>query len=109
MTARRPPSTRSRALRLARAALLLALVGGGGAARGDAQLLRGQQQQIGRRLGVAVESLSAQQAGDYFGPFAGFAGMANPASSVLTRQRLGWRLGQHPGLIADLDTAEFDD
>jgi len=33
MTARRPPSTRSRALRLARAALLLALVGGGGAAR----------------------------------------------------------------------------
>jgi len=66
-------------------------------------------QAIGRRLGVAVESLSAQQAGDYFGPFAGFAGMANPASSVLTRQRLGWRLGQHPGLIADLDTAEFDD
>jgi hypothetical protein len=29
--------------------------------------------------------------------------MSNPASSILTRQRLGWAPGAHPGLIDDLD------
>jgi hypothetical protein len=32
-----------------------------------------------------------------------FAGMDNPASSALTRQRLGWAPGAHPGLLDDLD------
>jgi hypothetical protein len=35
-----------------------------------------------------------------------FAAADNPASSALTRQRLGWQ-PTHPGLIADLDDGHY--
>ncbi len=58
---------------------------------------------IGRGLKIPVVSLSAGEAGAHFGAMGHFAGMDNPASSTLTRQRLGWAPGARPGLVDDLD------
>jgi len=58
---------------------------------------------VGRGLGIPVKSLSSAEALAHFGPMGHFAGMDNPASSVLTRQRLGWAPEAHPGLIDDLN------
>lgn len=57
---------------------------------------------IGRRLNVPVVAKSPEEASEHFGPFARFAGLDGPASSALTRERLGWQPTQ-PGLISDLD------
>lgn len=61
---------------------------------------------IGRRLNVPVVSKPSEEAADYFGWFAGFAAMDNPASSNRTRAQLGWEPKQ-PGLIADLDRPSY--
>ncbi|HEV2500890.1 MAG TPA: SDR family oxidoreductase [Terriglobia bacterium] len=61
---------------------------------------------IGRRLNVPVVGKSPEEAADYFGWFAGFAAMDNPASSERTRAQLGWE-PQQPGLIADLDRPSY--
>jgi len=60
---------------------------------------------IGRGLKIPVVSLSREEAVAHFGAMGHFAGMDNPASSALTRQRLGWAPGAHPSLIEDLDNA----
>lgn len=57
---------------------------------------------IGRRLGLPVVSMSADEAAAHFGWFVRFAGMDMPASSAQTRSALGWQ-PQQPGLLADLD------
>jgi nucleoside-diphosphate-sugar epimerase len=57
---------------------------------------------IGRGLKVPVVSLSKDEAPAHFGWLAMFAGSDIPASSALTRQRLGWD-PTGPGLIADLE------
>lgn len=57
---------------------------------------------IGRRLNVPIVSKTSEQAADYFGWFALFAGMDGPTSSERTRALLGWEPTQ-PGLIADID------
>jgi hypothetical protein len=57
---------------------------------------------IARGLKVPEVSLTPEEAQAHFGWLAMFAGFDMPASSALTRQRLGW----HPtgaGLIADLE------
>jgi nucleoside-diphosphate-sugar epimerase len=56
---------------------------------------------IGRALNVPVVSISKEEAGDYYGPLAMFAGLDMPASSALTQQRLGWT-PTGIGLIADI-------
>lgn len=56
---------------------------------------------IGRALNVPVISIKNEEAVDYFGPLARFAGYDMPASSALTQQRLGWKPTQI-GLIADI-------
>ena len=61
---------------------------------------------IGRGLNVPVVSKSSEEAADHFGWIARFFGIDGPASSALTRQRLGWRPVQ-PGLIADLTAAHY--
>lgn len=61
---------------------------------------------IGRGLKIPVLSKLAAEAGAHFGWLAMFAGLDMPASSVLTRHRLGW-LPYGPTLIADLDRAEY--
>jgi len=57
---------------------------------------------IGRHLNLSVASLPAE---DF-----GFLGMVlavdQPASSVLTRELLGWQ-PTHPGLIDDLDQGHY--
>jgi nucleoside-diphosphate-sugar epimerase len=57
---------------------------------------------IGRRLNVPVVAKSPEEAADHFGWFARFAQLDCPASSKLTRERLGWRPAQ-PGLLLDLE------
>ena len=52
---------------------------------------------IGGKLRVPVEPRDRH----HFGWFAGFAGADMPASSALTRERLGWR-PTGPGLLADI-------
>ncbi|MDE1935246.1 SDR family oxidoreductase [Bradyrhizobium sp.] len=56
---------------------------------------------IGRALNVPVVSIRKEQARDYYGPLAMFAGLDMPASSTLTQQRLGWT-PTGTGLIADI-------
>jgi nucleoside-diphosphate-sugar epimerase len=56
---------------------------------------------IGRALNVPVVSIKIEQAGEYYGPLARFAGLDMPASSALTQQRLGWT-PTGIGLIADI-------
>jgi nucleoside-diphosphate-sugar epimerase len=61
---------------------------------------------IGRNLGVPTVSVAPEDAAGHFGFLAAFAAADNPASSVLTRQRLGWEPAR-PGLIADLDDGHY--
>jgi nucleoside-diphosphate-sugar epimerase len=56
---------------------------------------------IGRALNVPVISIRKEQAAEYYGPLAMFAGLDMPASSVLTQQQLGWT-PTGIGLIADI-------
>jgi hypothetical protein len=61
---------------------------------------------IGRGLNVPVVSKSREEAANHFGWIAHFFGIDAPASSALTRERLGWRPVQ-PGLIADLNAEHY--
>ncbi len=61
---------------------------------------------IGAGLGVPVKSLSTDEAAEHFGWLGAFAGMDLPASSALTRERLGWK-PNGPGLIEDLRNMDY--
>jgi nucleoside-diphosphate-sugar epimerase len=61
---------------------------------------------IGGGLDVPVVSKSHEAAADHFGWIARFFGIDGPASSSLTRERLGWRPVQ-PGIIADLNAGHY--
>jgi nucleoside-diphosphate-sugar epimerase len=61
---------------------------------------------IGRRLNVPVVSKSAAEVAKQFGFLAPFVPRDNPTSSKLTQERLGW-LPTQPGLLADLDQADY--
>jgi nucleoside-diphosphate-sugar epimerase len=61
---------------------------------------------IGRMLDLPVRSIAADEAEQYYGFLARFAGMDNPASSALTRSLLGWE-PTRPGLIADLELGHY--
>jgi hypothetical protein len=63
--------------------------------------LRDTAAAIGRRLGVPVASIAAEDAEGHFGFLAGFVGIDNPVSADHTRQALGWT-PTRPGLLADL-------
>jgi nucleoside-diphosphate-sugar epimerase len=56
---------------------------------------------ISRALNVPMVSITPEEAADYYGPLAMFAGLDMPASSALTQQRLGWT-PNGIGLIADI-------
>jgi nucleoside-diphosphate-sugar epimerase len=66
--------------------------------------LREIAEAIGRGLKVPVVAKSLEEAGEHFGWLGFFVGADVPASSALTRERLGWRPTQS-GLISDLDRA----
>jgi nucleoside-diphosphate-sugar epimerase len=60
---------------------------------------------LGRSLKLPVVSLTGDEVAAHFGWMAMFAGMDMPASSAITRKKLGWTpVGA--GLIADLDGLE---
>ncbi|MCE9649711.1 MAG: SDR family oxidoreductase [Parvibaculum sp.] len=56
---------------------------------------------IGRALNIPVVSIAKEQAAEYYGPLAMFAGLDMPASSALTQKRLDWKPTQI-GLLADI-------
>jgi nucleoside-diphosphate-sugar epimerase len=61
---------------------------------------------IGRHLAVPVVSVGIERAIEHFGWLGGFFALDVPASSALTRTRLGWE-PTHPGLIADLEQGHY--
>lgn len=61
---------------------------------------------VGAGLGLPVASIAPEETPAYFGPFAMFATLDMPASSALTRERLGWQ-PTGPGLIADLKAMDY--
>lgn len=63
---------------------------------------------LGRRLGLPVQSIAAQDAAARFGWLAMFATHDMPAASTLTRERLGWQ-PQGPGLLDDLAQLQLAD
>ncbi|OJW23399.1 MAG: NAD-dependent dehydratase [Planctomycetales bacterium 71-10] len=68
---------------------------------------RGIAEAIGRGLKIPVASLSPEEAAAHFGWMAMFMGWDMPASSELTRERLGWRPTQKAGMIEDLDNMNW--
>jgi nucleoside-diphosphate-sugar epimerase len=62
---------------------------------------------IGRRLGLPTKSLPADHAPQHFGFLGAFVGMDAPASSVQTRELLGWEPAR-PGLVADITAGAYD-
>ena len=61
---------------------------------------------IGRHLDLPVVSIALDDADEHFGWIAMFCAADIPASSALTRERLGWE-PVRPGLIADLDAGHY--
>ncbi len=61
---------------------------------------------IGRGLNVPVVAIAPEQAAGHFGWLAAFAGLDLPASSALTRERLGWH-PTGPSLMADLERMDY--
>jgi len=68
--------------------------------------LRDIAEVIGRRLNVPVVSKAAEEANDHFGWLGQFVSRNAPASSVWTREQLGWH-PTGPGLLADLDRPSY--
>ncbi|MGW7568421.1 SDR family oxidoreductase [Streptomyces tendae] len=61
---------------------------------------------IGRQLGLPVESVAAADADAHFSWLAGPLAANRAASSVLTRELLGWR-PDRPGLVEDLEQGHY--
>ncbi len=69
----------------------------------DGIALRDTAEVIGRRLGVPVAPIAAENAERHFGFLSPFIGLDNPTSSKVTSDLLGWTPVEQ-GLIADFDT-----
>jgi nucleoside-diphosphate-sugar epimerase len=61
---------------------------------------------IGRKLGLPVVSIPPEAAGAHFGWLGRFFAIDQPASSEITRERMGWS-PTHPGLIEDLEQGHY--
>lgn len=61
---------------------------------------------VGAGLGLPVGSVSGEEAQAHLGWLGMFAGVDMPASSALTRQRLGWT-PQGPSLLSDLERMDY--
>jgi nucleoside-diphosphate-sugar epimerase len=69
--------------------------------------LREIAEAIGRGLNLPVVSMAPEEAAGHFGPLGFFVGTDGPASSSLTRERLGWRPKQETGMIEDLELMDW--
>ncbi|HEY5336239.1 MAG TPA: hypothetical protein VIJ71_09485, partial [Mycobacteriales bacterium] len=61
---------------------------------------------IAAKLGISTKSITDQDAQQYLGFLAGFAGLDNPTSNDKTRHLLGWE-PTHPGWITDVETGHY--
>jgi nucleoside-diphosphate-sugar epimerase len=61
---------------------------------------------IGKVLNIPSVSISPEEAPAYFGWLDRFSGLDMPASSVITRAKLGWE-PTGPGMLADLEQGKF--
>jgi len=64
------------------------------------------EETIARMLELPVRSISEQEAEEYYGFLARFAGLDIAASSAITRSLLGWEPSR-PGLIEDLELGHY--
>ena len=72
----------------------------------EAVCIRDIAESLGRGLDLPVKSLSPEEAQAHFGWLALFASLDLPASSALTRKKLGWN-PTGPGLLADLEQKKY--
>lgn len=68
----------------------------------DGIAVRDTATMIGRRLGVPIAPIAAENTERHFGFLSAFIGLDNPTSSRITRDLLGWTT-TGPGLAADLN------
>ena len=61
---------------------------------------------IADKLGIGIKSIANEEAPQYLGFLAGFAGLDNPTSNDKTRELLGWE-PTHPGWIEDVQTGHY--
>lgn len=61
---------------------------------------------IGRHVGVATKSLSAEEALGQFGPLGHFVALDSPSTATTTRELLGWE-PTGPGLLEDLEAGHY--
>ncbi|HEY2071956.1 MAG TPA: SDR family oxidoreductase, partial [Gaiellaceae bacterium] len=61
---------------------------------------------IAGKLGVETRSITDEEAPQYLGFLAAFAGLDNPTSNDKTRRLLGWE-PTHPGWIEDVETGHY--
>lgn len=63
---------------------------------------------IAGKLGLEARAIPEDEAPQYLGFLAGFAGLDNPVSNDITRTLLGWE-PSHPGWIEDVETGHYFD
>ncbi|MBE7187343.1 SDR family oxidoreductase [Jatrophihabitans endophyticus] len=63
---------------------------------------------IAGKLGVEARSITEDEAPQYLGFLASFAGLDNPTSNDRTRALLGWE-PTHPGWVEDVETGHYFD
>jgi nucleoside-diphosphate-sugar epimerase len=61
---------------------------------------------IAGKLGVETKSVAEEEAPQYLGFLAAFAGLDNPTSNDKTREVLGWE-PTHPGWVEDVQTGHY--
>ena len=63
---------------------------------------------IAGTLGIGTKSITEDEAPQYLGFLAGFAGLDNPVSNDKTRMALGWE-PTHPGWVEDVQSGHYID
>jgi hypothetical protein len=63
-------------------------------------------QSIAGKLGIETKSITAEEAPQYLGFLAAFAGLDNPTSNDRTRELLGWE-PTHLGWVEDVETGHY--
>jgi nucleoside-diphosphate-sugar epimerase len=61
---------------------------------------------IAGKLGIEAKSITEEEAPQYLGFLAGFAGLDNPVSNDITRKVLGWE-PTHRGWVEDVQTGHY--
>jgi nucleoside-diphosphate-sugar epimerase len=61
---------------------------------------------IAGKLGIEAKSITDEEAPQYLGFLATFAGLDNPTSNDKTREVLGWQ-PTHPGWVEDVETGHY--